>query len=169
MDTFARATGFAAAWVVFSAALTVASRSIRLGPGFSNPAPYAAAAILLYACGRLIRFWLHEREPAPQPIAYAGLRRLGRSALDGLRAFFRGPAACNNFLFLSVAYFIGIGVSSLFIREKSEPSAGPQGKGLQGGTSDAKTLDTSGTKALDTYWQDLNLGNREADAYYRPF
>lgn len=147
----ARATGFAAGWAAFTAVLALASRPMRLGPGFSNLLPYAIAAILLTGAGHLARLWLNQAVAPPAP-AKDGLRRgMGRAWLRGLQAFFHGTAACNNFIFLSVAYFAGIGITSLFAGRKEKKFPAP------------------GSTPPAGYWQDLNLGKREADAYYRPF
>src|SRR5437868_8321250 len=106
LDAFARACGFAAGWSIFTGALLLATRPMGIGPGFSHPLPYAAVAILICSTGHLIRRWLHEALPPADTSAAGALRRLGREALRGLRVFFKGPAAFNNFIFLSVVYFI---------------------------------------------------------------
>jgi hypothetical protein len=146
----ARACGFAAGGSIFTAALLLASRPMGLGPGFSDPLPYAAAAILICVSGHAIRRWLHEPLPLADTAAPGTLRRLGREALQGLRVFLKGPASFNNFVLLSLVYFLGIGLSSLFFRGK-----GPAKTGMDG--------------TISTYWRDLDRGKRDADAYYRPF
>jgi hypothetical protein len=147
-DGIARGAGFASAWAFFTAALALATRPMGIGPGFSNPIPYAMAAILLCGAGYGIRHWLREGAGRPSGPADAGTgawRRLGRGWLAGLRAFFKGTAACNNFILLTAAYFAGIGLTSLFIRKRRPPAAS------------------------ESHWQPLDLGKQEADAYYRPF
>ena len=151
----ARAVGFAGAWAIFTLALTLASRPLHWGPGFANPLPYALASLLIMGAGRLVRLWLNEGAappsaasgPNPEPL----LGRVRRESLAGARFFLLGTAAFNNFILLSLTYLIGIGISSLFFRKPGrrnskhpEPSPG-------------------------TYWEYLNLGKQEADAYYRPF
>ncbi|HKP97853.1 MAG TPA: hypothetical protein VJ385_19100 [Fibrobacteria bacterium] len=149
----ARAAGFASGWAVFAALLALATRPMGLGPGFSNLLPYAIAAILLSGAGHLVRHWLCQA-PAPEKGETGGsLRRLRRAWLQGVRAFFHGTAACNNFVFLSAAYFLGIGITSLFLRRGRRRAPDP----------------ASSAGPAGSYWRDLNLGKREADAYYRPF
>jgi hypothetical protein len=150
LGAFARACGFAAGWAVFTAVLLLATRPMGIGPGFSRPLPYAAAAILISLSGHLIRRWLKEGPLPGAPTAGGTLHRLGGAWLRGLLAFFKGTAAFNNFVFLSIAYILGIGLTSLFIR-KEKP-----GK-MRGEGPDS------------TYWRDLDLGKQDADAYYRPF
>jgi hypothetical protein len=147
---FARACGFAAGWAVFTLALLLATRPMGIGPGFSRPLPYAAAALIFSCAGHLIRLWLREELP-PVTAAQGGMfRKLWKALLRGLSVFFKGTTAFNNFVFLSVAYFIGIGLTSLFIRKEG---AGKKASG----------------PPEASYWKDLNLGKRDADAYYRPY
>ncbi len=163
----ARACGFAAGWALFTLVLLIATRPMGLGPGFSRPLPYAIAAILFSVLGHLSIRWLNGGsahtvpETGPKAAAQATakngpLRRffkeLFREPLRGLAAFFRGTAAFNNFVFLSIAYILGIGLTSIFIRKDA---------------SGNKPSDPA--KAPATYWKDLNLGKQDADAYYRPF
>ncbi|MDB5106091.1 MAG: hypothetical protein JWP91_3780 [Fibrobacteres bacterium] len=145
-----RACGFAAGWAVFTAALLVATRPMGIGPGFSRPLPYAAAAILLCVSGHLIRRWLGEAGPIPVDATGGALRKAGREWLAGLRLFFKGPAAFNNFVFLSIAYFLGIGLTSMFIRKAGHAKSGVEG-------------------SEPSHWRDLDLGKQDADAYYRPY
>jgi hypothetical protein len=154
-----RACGFAVGWALFTLALLVATRPMGLGPGFSRPLPYAVAAILISLTGHLIHRWLnpgssHANSGAPPEAAAktGALRRIFKEPLRGLSGFFRGTASFNNFLFLSIAYILGIGLTSLFIRKEDH------GK---------KASTTAASDA--TYWRDLNLGKQDADAYYRPF
>ncbi len=123
-----------------------------LGPGFSRPLPYAVAAIIISIAGHLIHRWLHpgsghgiSGSGSKDSVKTGALRRIFKEPLRGLSGFFRGTAAFNNFIFLSIAYILGIGLTSLFIRKDAQE------------TSSA------------TYWRDLNLGKQDADAYYRPF
>lgn len=162
----ARACGFALGWALFTLALLVATRPMGLGPGFSRPLPYAAAAILISVTGHLLHRWLHPASAhashdfsgaAPEAAAKTGaLRRIFREPLRGLGGFFRGTAAFNNFLFLSIAYILGIGLTSLFVRKDPDEKL-PPAQGRSPGSSHA------------SYWRDLNLGQQDADAYYRPF
>jgi hypothetical protein len=136
-----KAIGYLAAWTVLTLALTVASRSIHLGPGFKNPLPYAAAAMAMNQAGRLLRRWLGEGgRPLPESKGiWGGLRA-------GFSFFLRDTSAFNNFLLLSLAYFLGTGASALFTRfSRKTPSA------------------------TDSYWVDSDLGKKERDAYYRPY
>lgn len=174
----ARAAGFAAGWAGFTLLLTLASRLFGWGPGFSDLLPYALAAIGLSAGGHLARLWLGEGAP---PSGAGNLARASGNRADrllrerstgnrllgpvkegraGLALFFRGTASCNNFLLLSLAYFIGIGLSSLLYRMA--------GQGRSRGKPGTREPAAGGT-AAETYWRDLDLGKRDADAYYRPF
>lgn len=152
LGAFARACGFAAGWALFTLILLVATRPMGLGPGFSRPLPYAVAAILISLSGHLVHRWLHPGSGHGNPHASSKadaktgtLRRIFGQPLRGLSGFFRGTAAFNNFIFLSIAYILGIGLTSIFIRKDAQ--APPRA----------------------TYWRDLNLGKQDADAYYRPF
>ena len=153
------AIGFGTGWAGFTLVLTVATRPMKLGPGFSNLLPYAVAAILLTGAGHLVRWWLNQTS-SPASIGKDGFfPAIGRAWVRGLLAFFKGTAAFNNFVFLSVAYFLGIGVTSLFVRSKPRKTAAPPAEASNGAAPTASA----------SYWQDLNLGKQEADAYYRPF
>lgn len=124
---------------------------MRLGPGFSNLIPYAAAAILLTGTGHVIRAWLGQAD-SPKRTRNAGLiRDFGAAVLEGVRLFFKGTAAFNNFLFLSVAYILGIGLTSLFMRGKGDGK--PE----------------SAANPPESHWRELKTGKQEADAFYRPF
>jgi hypothetical protein len=74
-----------------------------------------------------------------------------KGLLRGAKAFLEDIASFNNFLILSMAYFIGVGTSAMGIRffEKG------------------KTKKTN--QNPDTYWTDLNIGGKPSDSYYRPF
>ena len=169
----ARACGFAAGWALFTLALLVATRPMGLGPGFSRPLPYAIAAILISFSGHLIHRWLHPDSghafyaAGPEAGAKTGaLRRFFKEPLRGLSGFFRGTAAFNNFIFLSIAYILGIGLTSLFIRKGAQEKPGVQEK--PDGKKPSASAPTDATSNA-TYWRDLNLGKQDADAYYRPF
>ncbi len=156
---FAKAMGFAVGWAGFAVLLSVATRPMRLGPGFSNLFPYAAAAILLSGAGHLVRRWLKQTSfPKPSP-KEGFLRRFGGAWLDGLLLFFKGTAAFNNFIFLSIAYLLGVGLTSMFVRKQGgkKPAA------------EAARSDGHPDGNPDSYWRDLESAKREADAYYRPF
>jgi hypothetical protein len=144
----ARAAGFAAGWAGFTMLLALATRPMKLGPGFSNLIPYAVAAILMSGAGHLARHWLNQAHGGAGMENGRGIRGFAMAWVRGLLLFFKGTAAFNNFLFLSIAYFLGIGLTSLFVR-------GKDGKKPEAGS--------------ESHWRDLNLGKREADAYYRPF
>ncbi len=150
LGAMAQACGFAVGWAVFTLVLLLATRPMGIGPGFSRPLPYAAAAILLSGAGHLIRRWLNEGPLPGKPGAGGSLRGLGRAWLHGFRIFFKGPASFNNFVFLSIAYILGIGLTSIFIR-KGEGGKKP------------------GDPPPSTYWRNLDLGKRDPEAYYRPF
>lgn len=159
----ARACGFAAGWALFTLVLLIATRPMGLGPGFSRPLPYAIAAILFSVLGHLSLRWLHAGAAHAVPksgshtAAKTGavrrfFKELFKEPVHGLAVFFRGTAAFNNFVFLSIAYILGIGLTSIFIRKDA---------------SGNKPSDPA--KAPTTYWKELNLGKQDADAYYRPF
>jgi hypothetical protein len=159
LGALARTAGFAAGWAIFTLALLVATRPMGLGPGFSRPLPYAIAAIIICLTGHLIRRWLSEGKLPEVPANAGWFPSIYRQKLRGLALFFKGTAAFNNFIFLSVAYFIGIGLTSLFIRKeasgKPAPASAAPGSAVKG--------------APATYWSDLHVGKQDADAYYRPF
>jgi hypothetical protein len=170
----ARACGFAAGWALFTLALLVATRPMGLGPGFSRPLPYALAALFISIAGHLLHRWLHPASgpgfPAAGPEAGAktgALRRIFQEPLRGLGGFFRGTAAFNNFIFLTLAYILGIGLTSLFIR-KPIPEK-PDGRKPTAANAGASSIIPSHDASSTTYWRDLNLGKQDADAYYRPF
>jgi hypothetical protein len=150
-SVLAKVPGFAAAWAAFTLLLALATRPMGLGPGFSNLCPYALAAILLSGAGHIVRAWLRQAA-LPKREANAGfLRGLAGAGLDGGRLFFLGTAAFNNFVFLSIAYLLGIGLTSLFMRggsRKKPASAAP---------------------ASASQWLDLPAAPGEEDAYYRPY
>jgi hypothetical protein len=149
--TIARALGFAAGGSAFTCLLALVTRPMRLGPGFSNLIPYAAAAILLTGAGHLIRAWLGQAG-FPERTRNAGLvRDFGAAFPEGIRLFFKGTAAFNNFLFLSIAYILGIGLTSLFMRGKGEGKP------------------ASAANPPGSHWRELKTGKEEADAFYRPF
>jgi hypothetical protein len=147
-SSVARAAGFAAGWAGFTVLLALATRPMKLGPGFSNLLPYAVAAILISGAGHLARWWLNQAHGGAVPGNARGIRGFATASVQGLLLFFKGTAAFNNFVFLSVAYFLGIGLTSLLVRGKDgkKPEAG-----------------------AESHWRDLNSGKGEADAYYRPF
>ena len=57
-ETLGRIIGYLIAWAVMTVALTLASRTMHFGPGFANPLPYAAVAMVMGQTGRLLRKWL---------------------------------------------------------------------------------------------------------------
>jgi hypothetical protein len=173
LGALARAGGFAAGWAIFTLILLVATRPMGLGPGFSRPLPYAIAAILISLCGQLFQRWLHEG-PLPATPTDGGLfRHIYRQTLRGLARFFKGTAGFNNVLLLSIVYFIGIGLTSLFIRKPAsgKPAPAPVAKkSVPAATGNALNAANGSPGALPaTYWNDLALGKQDADAYYRPF
>lgn len=141
--------GWIAAWAVLALALTAASRAFHLGPGFRNPLPYSVAALVMNQVGRLLRRWLGEGRHASEPPL-----GLWRALRGGFSAFIRDTSGFNNFILLSLAYFLGVGMSALFTR------LGRKGSGSAGAGS---------AGARDTYWVDTDLGKKEADAYSRPY
>ena len=154
----ARACGFAVGWALFTLVLLVATRPMGLGPGFSRPLPYAIAAMIISLTGHLIHRWLYpgsghafQTAASEAGAKTGGFRRIFKEPLRGLGGFFRGTAAFNNFVFLTIAYILGIGLTSLFIRKE------PDEKKPSAPVSQA------------SYWRDLNLGKQDADAYYRPY
>ncbi len=50
--------GYLSAWVVMTLALTMAGRTLHLGPGFKNPIPYFILAMLIGLTGRQLRKWV---------------------------------------------------------------------------------------------------------------
>jgi len=137
-----------------------------IGPGFSRPLPYAITAILISSFGHLLRRWLNEGSIPAAPEKGGSIRRLFQALLRGQRVFFKGTAAFNNFLFLSLAYFLGIGITSLFIRKDATGKRPPRRSDeATGAEADAE----AGTETSGTYWRNLNPGKKDVDAYYRPF
>jgi hypothetical protein len=59
-ETTGRIAGYLLAWAVMTLALTLASRTFHLGPGFANPLPYAVVAMLMSQTGRLLRKWVQS-------------------------------------------------------------------------------------------------------------
>lgn len=78
-----------------------------------------------------------------------------RNFIVGLKAgasnFFAGIAACNNFLLLTLAYFLGFGLSKLCLV-------------VYGVFSRNRT-----PHKLETYWLEIQSGVEPSDSYYRPF
>jgi hypothetical protein len=71
--------------------------------------------------------------------------------LQGAKTFLEDMASFNNFLLLSLAYFIGVGASALGMR-------------LFAGKTTKAT-----EKNPESYWTDLNIGGKPSDSYYRPY
>jgi large-conductance mechanosensitive channel len=57
-----------------------------------------------------------------------------------------------NFILLSITYFIGVGLTSIFAK-----------------MSNKHFLDTNCSKKNNTYWRDLDLKTRDIKEYYRQF
>ncbi len=98
--------------------------------------------------------------------------------VNGLRAFFRDTGAVNNFIFLTVAYVFGVGVSALFFGRgrQSRPASGSRsaqtgsaGKGNAISGEPESRLPDGQFPSFPSYWEPAETGNRESDAYYRPF
>jgi hypothetical protein len=70
---------------------------------------------------------------------------------QGAMFFLGDVASFNNFLLLSLTYFIGAGISALAMRIfiKSKPR--------------------QALKGITTYWSDIDIGEKSVDSYYRPF
>ncbi|MEO6098396.1 MAG: hypothetical protein ABIW76_23070 [Fibrobacteria bacterium] len=166
LGTLARAGGFAAGWAVFTLALLVATRPMGLGPGFSRPLPYAIAAIIISLSGHLIQRWLNEGALPAAPANQGLFRYIYRQKLRGLALFFKGTAGFNNFIFLSIAYFIGIGLTSLFMRKESSGKPGSRPAAKKSVPAAATGVDPT---MPSSYWRDLHVGKQDADAYYRPY
>ncbi len=96
------------------------------------------------------------------------IRNLLRKLNNGLLVVLKPLQIVNNFLFLAVAYFVGVGISSLLYR------MGP-GKKMPASTassspSEAKSLKAdASTDTTDTYWRKLPQVSRERNAWLRPF
>ncbi len=69
----------------------------------------------------------------------------------GAMVFLSDIASFNNFILMSFTYFIGVGISTVFIRV-----LGRHKKKLE-------------SENPTTYWKDLNIGEKPIDSYYRPF
>ena len=70
----------------------------------------------------------------------------------GMKEFGENMTAIVNSFLLSIVYFIGVGVTSLFARIKRK-----------------RFLKTEIAKEKETYWQDLNLKKKKFKEYYRQF
>jgi hypothetical protein len=57
-DGIAAAVGFFCGWLLFSGALLLGSRVMKIGPGLANPLPYMAVAAAMALIGRLLRKWV---------------------------------------------------------------------------------------------------------------
>jgi hypothetical protein len=166
LGALARAGGFAAGWAIFTLILLVATRPMGLGPGFSRPLPYAIAAMIISLCGHLIQRWLNEGRLPLVPQDLGPFRYIYQQKLRGLALFFKGIAGFNNFLLLSIVYFLGIGLTSIFIRKPASGKPAP----AQAVPGDPVNAAHSATNTFPaTYWNDLHLGKQDADAYYRPY
>ena len=86
---------------------------------------------------------LTTRTPRP-PGFFSGFKK-------GAMVFLGDVASFNNFLLLSVAYFLGAGTSAIALRLFGKANKEKAGK------------------KPDTYWIDLNIGGKPTDSYYRPF
>jgi hypothetical protein len=86
---------------------------------------------------------LNPSKPKP-PNFIAGFKQ-------GAMLFLGDVASFNNFLLLSLTYFIGAGISALAMRmfAKSKPEQAQKG--------------------ITTYWSDIDIGEKSVDSYYRPF
>lgn len=100
----------------------------------------------------------------PDPV-----RKLGSRLNKGLLIILKPLQIVNNFLFLAIAYFVGVGISSLLYR------LGPGKKIIR--TNPAKVGNpVSGALAQDlahetreTYWRTLPQVSRDSNAWLRPF
>jgi hypothetical protein len=96
------------------------------------------------------------------------LKGMSKAFLSGARAFFRDTASLNNFLLLSLTYFIGVGLSSLLI--KLADASKRKAPGTAAGDGNNAVTHAGGHAAGPaSYWRDLDTGKKEADAFYRPF
>jgi len=78
-----------------------------------------------------------------------------RDFLSGAKYFLDGMASFNNFVLLSIVYFLGFGISFIINR-------------LLGVDKKEKEKLTAQGNA-DTHWIPLSLGHEEADTYYHPY
>lgn len=90
------------------------------------------------------------RKPVPATGWRKGLDALSR----GLMFVLKPLQIVSNFVFLTLAYVLGIGLSALFYR------LGPGRKAA----ADARDV-----QSADTYWRELPSAPRERDAWLRPF
>jgi hypothetical protein len=69
----------------------------------------------------------------------------------GLKFFLEDMASFNNFLLLTLTYFIGVGISSVLMKIST------------------KSKSKSSKKIVNTYWDDIDIGAKNVDSYFRPF
>ena len=79
-----------------------------------------------------------------------------KKILDGIKKGFKNYGenitVIVNSLLLSIVYFIGVGITSLFARILKK-----------------RFLDTKISEKEKTYWKDLNLKKKSLKEYYRQF
>ncbi len=71
---------------------------------------------------------------------------------EGSKLFGDNVAVIINSFFLTIIYFIGIGLTSIFMK-----------------ISGKNFLDIEMSKEKKSYWEDLNLAKGEMEGYYRQF
>ncbi len=76
---------------------------------------------------------------------------------SGFVGFFKNIASFNNFVLLSLAYFVGVGLSYLLYKRSQKKSAAAPQVGTY------KTVNTN------SHWQEMDSTSRPTDSFYRPF
>jgi hypothetical protein len=88
---------------------------------------------------------------------FSALRKLLRRLNNGLLFVLKPLQIVSNFVFLAVAYFVGVGISALLYR------IGP-------GRKASRPKPTEGTEASpDSLWIKLPPAPRDRSAWLRPF
>jgi hypothetical protein len=96
-------------------------------------------------------------------------RKLLGKLNTGLLVVLKPLQIVNNFLFLAVAYFVGVGISSLLYR------LGPGKKIRAGSGADLETdaggpdSSTRASTLSSSYWRKLPQVSRDRNAWLRPF
>jgi|GEM_PF-4291656 len=86
-----------------------------------------------------------------KPVPATGLKKVLEAFSKGLMTVLKPMQIIGNFVFLTVAYVFGVGLSSLFYR------LGPGRR--------AKTE----SEQVESYWSDVPPAPRDRDAWLRPF
>ncbi len=94
---------------------------------------------------------------------------------SGFAGFFKNIASFNNFILLSLAYFVGVGFSYLLYKRSQKKLAALQEFPRSAASHQAPLTLTplqepsSINGSSNSFWQEMDSSPRPADSFYRPF